>query len=138
MKSPNHNHFNYVYINNFILHPDTSISFMMSNVFLSISSVHYPVILQASGTVLVTGGFLLLCDSSRILLSRLLVPGPSSWTESLPHPLFYYFSLGVICLGLILCFAGVIGCWAACLDNYCVLTVVSVKKKVYDRVNEAR
>lgn len=80
--------------------------------------------LQVSGTILATGGFLLLCDSSRILLSRLVVPGPASLTK-LSQPLFYYFSIGIICLGLILCIAGIIGCWAACLDNYCIFTVVS-------------
>lgn len=93
---------------------------------VSYKNIKIHLIFQASGSVLVTGGFLLLCDSSRILLSRLLVPGPVSWIETLPHPLFYYFALGVICLGLVLSFSGVLGCWAACLDSYCILTVVSI------------
>ncbi|GLV31995.1 Tetraspanin 68C [Carabus blaptoides fortunei] len=78
-------------------------------------------LLLACGSVLVTAGFLLLCDSDRVLLSRLLVPGPASLTDDLPQPLFYYFALGVIALGLVLCLAGVMGCWAACIDSYCML-----------------
>lgn len=54
----------------------------------------------------------------------MLVPGPVALSEDLPQPLFYYIALGIITLGLILCLAGVMGCWAACIDSYCVLTLV--------------
>lgn len=69
------------------------------------------------------GGIMVLFDSDRVLLSKLLSAGPFS---TLTHPLLYYVSIGLAILGLILASAGVLGCWASCMNNYCLLTSVSV------------
>ncbi|KAF2881390.1 hypothetical protein ILUMI_24788 [Ignelater luminosus] len=76
-------------------------------------------LLLACGCTLVTGGLLVLFDSGRILLSRLLSPGPLT---AMPHPLLYYLALGVTALGLLLAGVGILGCWASCLHSYLMLT----------------
>ncbi|CAH0553130.1 unnamed protein product [Brassicogethes aeneus] len=76
-------------------------------------------LLLVCGFFLAIGGILVLFDSDRVLLSKFLSAGPFS---ALTHPLLYYISIGLAILGLILASAGVLGCWASCMNNYCVLT----------------
>lgn len=76
-------------------------------------------LLLACGFTLVTGGMLVLFDSERILLSKLLEAGPFS---ELPHPFFYYVAVGLALMGLTLAAAGILGCWASCLHNYWLLS----------------
>lgn len=73
--------------------------------------------------MLLIGGIMLVYDDEKILLSKLLS------TDTFPHliyPLLYYVAYGVILLGLILATAGVVGCWAACLHNYCLVSIVNL------------
>lgn len=66
---------------------------------------------------------MVLFDNERVLLSRLLSPtGPFS---TFPHPLLHYICIGAAILGIILATAGIVGCWASCVHNYCILSVVS-------------
>ncbi|KAL3279231.1 hypothetical protein HHI36_016744 [Cryptolaemus montrouzieri] len=72
------------------------------------------------GFTLVTGGLLLLFDTDRVLLSKLLVSGVQA---SLRYPLFYYAAIGVTVLGCILAMTGVLGCWASCMHSYWMLSI---------------
>ncbi|XP_054263745.1 CD151 antigen-like [Macrosteles quadrilineatus] len=72
-------------------------------------------VFMGGGLGLVFSGGLLLEDTERILTSRLIL-------TSLTEPLFYYIALSLMMLGLILTALSVLGCWAAHLDNYCVLS----------------
>ncbi|KAJ8971578.1 hypothetical protein NQ314_000635, partial [Rhamnusium bicolor] len=74
---------------------------------------------QACGFSLVIGGMLVLFDSERVLLSKLISTGQLS---NLPHPLLYYIALGLSLVGLILAATGILGCWASCMHNYYMLT----------------
>ncbi|XP_068628077.1 tetraspanin-11 [Battus philenor] len=70
------------------------------------------------GFAKVVCGFLLLCDSQRILLSRLLaVP-----EDGLPEPPFYYVSLALLGSGLVICFISTFGIWATYMPGYILLT----------------
>ncbi|KAJ9583056.1 hypothetical protein L9F63_022598 [Diploptera punctata] len=71
-----------------------------------------------SGLALVILGAMLLTDVQRVLLSRLL-----GSTHMPSHPLFYYIALGMMGIGLLVCTAGVLGFWAACLHSHCLLAV---------------
>nr|CAH7766260.1 unnamed protein product [Callosobruchus chinensis] len=62
---------------------------------------------------------LILFDSERVQLSRLLTVG---YLSTLPHPLLHYVSIGAALLGLLLAGTGILGCWAACMNSYCMLT----------------
>ncbi|RZC42491.1 tetraspanin-11 [Asbolus verrucosus] len=62
---------------------------------------------------------LILFDSDRILLSRLLTSGPLSTT---PQPLLHYIAIGLASVGLILASTGILGCWASCMHNYYLLS----------------
>jgi hypothetical protein len=75
--------------------------------------------LQLTGLALVVLGAVLLTDVSRVLLSRLL--GSDHTTT---HPLFYYVALGLMGVGLLVCAAGILGFWAACLHSHCLLALV--------------
>ncbi|CAH1175866.1 unnamed protein product [Phaedon cochleariae] len=77
-------------------------------------------LLLACGFTLVIGGMLVLFDGERVLLSRLLSTGQLA---ALPHPLLHYVSIGVSLLGVVLAATGILGCWASCLHNYCLLTL---------------
>lgn len=72
------------------------------------------------GLVLLILGFFLLCDSPRILLSRLL----TSASNELPQPPFYYAALAIVGAGLFMTTSGAIGCWATYSRGYCILTFV--------------
>lgn len=63
-------------------------------------------------------------DADRILLSKLLVAGPF---DDLPQPFFYYVAVGLTLLGLTLTAAGILGCWASCLHNYWLISLVRPK-----------
>ncbi|KAK4883014.1 hypothetical protein RN001_006333 [Aquatica leii] len=76
-------------------------------------------LLMVCGCTLITGGLLVLFDSGKILLSRLLSVGPLT---SMPHPLLYYIAIGVTSVGLVIVGIGIIGCWASCLHSYFLLT----------------
>lgn len=80
----------------------------------------YGVPVQGEGLGLVLSGGMLLEDTERILLSRLIL-------TDLPQPLFYYAALLLMCLGLVLTALAVLGCWSAHLNNYCLLSLVSTK-----------
>ncbi|KAF9796741.1 hypothetical protein SFRURICE_014565 [Spodoptera frugiperda] len=75
----------------------------------------------ACGFVEVISGFLLLCDSKRILLSRLLA-APDD--DLLTHPPFYYLALGLLAAGLAMCATGALGCWATYMPSYAVLSIL--------------
>lgn len=66
-------------------------------------------------------GFLLLCDSRRVLLSRLLATPEGG----LPEPPFYYLALALLVAGLTICAVGALGCWATYMPGYAILTIVS-------------
>ncbi|KAJ8726919.1 hypothetical protein PYW08_015316 [Mythimna loreyi] len=74
----------------------------------------------ACGFLEVICGFLLLCDSKRILLSRLLA-APDD--DLLTHPPFYYLSLALLAAGLAMCATGALGCWATYMPSYMVLSI---------------
>ncbi|XP_072941472.1 tetraspanin-11 [Epargyreus clarus] len=71
------------------------------------------------GFMEVVSGFLLLCDSKRILLSRLL----ASPEGELIEPPFYYLALALLTLGLIVCAVASLGVWATYMPGYVVLTI---------------
>lgn len=87
-----------------------------------VNNLKYGFYLQACGFVEVISGFLLLCDSKRILLSRLLA-APDD--DLLTHPPFYYLALGLLAAGLAMCATGALGCWATYMPSYAVLSIVS-------------
>ncbi|KAL4703411.1 hypothetical protein ACJJTC_011200 [Scirpophaga incertulas] len=72
----------------------------------------------ASGFAKVVCGFLLLCDSQRILLSGLLV----SPEEELDQPPFYFLALALLAVGLAVCATAAMGCWATYMPGYIILT----------------
>ncbi|XP_045461051.1 CD151 antigen [Harmonia axyridis] len=76
--------------------------------------------LLVCGFTLVSGGLLLLFDSDRVLLSKLLVSGVQA---NLRYPLLYYASIGITLMGCVLAMTGVLGCWASCMHSYCMLTL---------------
>ncbi|KAF5292757.1 hypothetical protein FQR65_LT11165 [Abscondita terminalis] len=76
-------------------------------------------LLVVCGCTLITGGLLVLFDTGKILLSRLLSAGPLT---TMPHPLLYYIAIGVTSVGLIIVGIGILGCWASCLHSYFLLT----------------
>lgn len=76
---------------------------------------------QACGFVEVISGFLLLCDSRRVLLSRLL----ATPEDGLPEPPFYYLALALLVAGLTICAVAALGCWATYMPGYAILTMVS-------------
>lgn len=63
-------------------------------------------------------------DEPRVLLSRLLIIGNDKL--DLPEPLFYYIAVGLTFAGIVALIASMIGWWAACLNTYCLLSIVSV------------
>lgn len=72
------------------------------------------------GFIEVVCGFLLLCDTKRILLSRLLAA-----PEGLEQPPFYYLALALLAAGLTMCATAALGCWATYIPGYVILTIVS-------------
>ncbi|CAG9563591.1 unnamed protein product [Danaus chrysippus] len=76
-------------------------------------------ILFCCGFAKVVCGFLLLSDSKRILLSRLLVSPDSALDE----PPFYYLSLALLATGLTVCAVSALGVWATYLPGYAILTI---------------
>lgn len=80
---------------------------------------------QSCGVVLLITGFYLFLDGERVLLSRLLVAAnDKSPIAALEQPLFYYISLGLIASGLVIITIALMGCWAGCMDTYCILILV--------------
>lgn len=77
---------------------------------------------QTCGFVEVVCGFLLLCDTQRILLSRLLAAPDGG----LAQPPFYYLALALLGGGMIMCAAAALGCWATYMPGYIILSFVSV------------
>lgn len=77
-----------------------------------------------SGFALMSLGVLLMFDSDRVLLSRLM--GPEE--NQLEQPLFYYLSFAIVGLGFFMAVAGLLGCWASCLFNCCITASVSIFK----------
>ncbi|XP_045492447.1 tetraspanin-17 [Colias croceus] len=71
------------------------------------------------GFVQVVGGFYLLCDTRRILLSRLL----ATPEDGLEEPPFYYVALALLVSGLAICALASLGVWATCMPGYIVLTL---------------
>ncbi|XP_034946633.1 CD82 antigen-like [Chelonus insularis] len=74
------------------------------------------VLFTISGFVLMSLGVILLIDSDRILMSRLLGPDESQ----LNQPLFYYLAFGFVGLGFIIVITGLFGCWLSCSSHCCV------------------
>ncbi|KAJ0179261.1 hypothetical protein K1T71_004973 [Dendrolimus kikuchii] len=70
------------------------------------------------GFIEVVCGFLLLCDTKRILLSRLLAA-----PEGLEQPPFYYLALALLAAGLAMCATAALGCWATYIPGYVILTI---------------
>ncbi|XP_073963632.1 uncharacterized protein [Choristoneura fumiferana] len=72
----------------------------------------------ACGFAEVVCGFLLLCDSRRVLLSRLLAAPDGPLAEA---PL-QYAALALLAAGLAVCAAAALGCWATYMPSYVILT----------------
>ncbi|XP_060800578.1 tetraspanin-33 [Amyelois transitella] len=72
----------------------------------------------ACGFFEVVCGFLLLCDTQRVLLSRLL----ASPEAGLDQPPFYFLALALLAAGLLMCATAALGCWATYLPGYFILT----------------
>lgn len=64
-------------------------------------------------------------DEPRMLVSTLLVASNESLAE-LSQPLFFYIAIIVSCIGIIIALIGFIGCWAAFINKFCILFVVSI------------
>ncbi|XP_058458271.1 CD151 antigen-like isoform X3 [Malaya genurostris] len=65
-------------------------------------------------------------DAPRILLSRLLISSSEQHRTALSEleqPLFYYVALGLTTAGLVAITASLLGCWATCMNTYCILTI---------------
>ncbi|XP_055532357.1 CD151 antigen isoform X2 [Wyeomyia smithii] len=65
-------------------------------------------------------------DAPRILLSRLLISTTEQHRTALSEleqPLFYYVALGLTIAGLVAITASLLGCWASCMNTYCILTI---------------
>lgn len=77
--------------------------------------------MKACGFVKVVCGFLLLCDTRRMLLSRLLAMPE----DGLEEPPFYYAALGLLVAGAVVCAVAAIGVWATYMPGYVILTFVS-------------
>ncbi|KAJ2950715.1 hypothetical protein O0L34_g8977 [Tuta absoluta] len=73
----------------------------------------------ACGFIEVVCGFLLLCDTQRVLLSRLLAAPDSG----LNQPPFYYLALALLAAGLAMCATSALGCWATYVPGYIILTI---------------
>ncbi|XP_049865369.1 tetraspanin-1 [Pectinophora gossypiella] len=73
----------------------------------------------ACGFLEVVCGFLLLCDTQRVLLSRLLAAPDAG----LAHPPFYYLALALLAAGLAMCATSALGCWATYMPGYFILTI---------------
>uniref|UniRef100_U5EX76 Putative tetraspanin n=1 Tax=Corethrella appendiculata TaxID=1370023 RepID=U5EX76_9DIPT len=82
------------------------------------------------GITLVSTGFYLFTDGPRVLLSRLLITSSDHSHKSplteLPQPLFYYVAFGLTAAGLVAVLAAMLGCWASCMNTYCVLSIYFV------------
>ncbi|XP_063530462.1 CD151 antigen [Cydia strobilella] len=72
----------------------------------------------ACGFVEVVCGFLLLVDSRRVLLSRLLAAPDGPLAEAPLH----YAALALLAAGLAVCAAAALGCWATYMPSYVILT----------------
>jgi len=70
---------------------------------------------------------LLLSDTERVLLSRLLLLGPEAQKSF--YPPFYYGALAIGCAGLAGCSTALLGCWGACQKSRALLGTVSSKRK---------
>lgn len=77
---------------------------------------------KGCGFLKVVCGFLLLSDSRRMLLSRLLAM-PEDGLYEAP---FYYVALALLAAGLTVCVTSAIGVWATYLPGYIILTFVSI------------
>ncbi|XP_035789020.1 CD151 antigen-like [Anopheles albimanus] len=83
-------------------------------------------IFMLCGIVLLSTGFYLFTDSPRILLSRLLISATEQHRtplSELEQPLFHYVAFGLTSAGLVAIIASLLGCWATCMNTYCVLTM---------------
>lgn len=74
-------------------------------------------------------------DGPRVLLSRLLIIGSEKLAD-LPQPLFYYIAIGLAVAGIVALIASMIGWWAACLNTYCLLSIVNAVKMFWDVVTD--
>ncbi|XP_055625082.1 CD151 antigen [Toxorhynchites rutilus septentrionalis] len=82
-------------------------------------------IFMLCGITLLATGFYMFTDAPRILLSRLLISTTEhhkTLLSELEQPLFYYVALGLTMAGLVAITASLLGCWATCMNTYCVLT----------------
>lgn len=87
------------------------------------------------GIVLTISGYLLFMNSDQIILSKLLQVTNERLSE-LSEPLFYYVSLGLTLVGLVVSFSAIIGCWTIYgSNNYCTLSIVSFILKFYSNRN---
>lgn len=68
---------------------------------------------------------ILMSDEQRMLISTLLVASNESLTD-LNQPLFFYIALFFSGIGLVIGLIGLIGCWAAFINKFCVLYIVSI------------
>lgn len=68
------------------------------------------------GIGLVVCGIILLGDTERMLISR-LIPLQSQ------APILYYLCLAIIFLGLTVIIISTTGCWATYIDSYCILSI---------------
>ncbi|XP_053670444.1 CD151 antigen [Anopheles nili] len=83
-------------------------------------------IFMLCGVTLLSTGFCLFTDAPRILLSRLLISSSDQHRtplSELEQPLFYYVAFGLTSAGLVAIIASLLGCWATCMNTYCVLTM---------------
>ncbi|XP_065206397.1 leukocyte surface antigen CD53 [Planococcus citri] len=68
------------------------------------------------GLCLVAGSIIILTDSERILISRLI---PINSNE----PILYYICMATLLLGLLISVLSTVGCWATYTDNYCLFSI---------------
>ncbi|XP_041781616.1 CD151 antigen-like isoform X1 [Anopheles merus] len=83
-------------------------------------------IFMLCGITLLSTGFYLFTDSPRILLSRLLISASDQQKtplSELEQPLFHYVAFALTVAGLVAIIASLIGCWATCMNTYCVLSM---------------
>ncbi|XP_053687450.1 CD151 antigen [Sabethes cyaneus] len=83
-------------------------------------------IFMLCGVTLLATGFYMFTDAPRILLSRLLISTTEQHRTALSEleqPLFYYVALGLTIAGLVAITASLLGCWASCMNTYCILTI---------------
>ncbi|XP_015595053.1 tetraspanin-9 [Cephus cinctus] len=74
------------------------------------------IVFLLSGFALMSLGALLLADSDRVLLSRLLGSGDAHPEQ----PLFYYLAFAIVGVGFAIAITGLLGCWASCLFSCCI------------------